>query len=163
MRTMTKILAGAAGIAAFAAASPATAQYYGQQYGNGYGYGNQYGYGNAYGYQANAAQMAAQRCSAAVQSRLNQRGYSRGGLNGILGAVLGAQTSGGRVLQVTQVDPRRSSVRVRGLASSGVSNGYGPYGVGAYGALGYAYNPDLKFSCSVDYRGYVRDVDISRR
>ncbi len=35
MRTMTKILAGGAGIAAFAAASPAAAQYYGQPYGYG--------------------------------------------------------------------------------------------------------------------------------
>ena len=33
MRTMTKILAGGAGIAALAAASPAPAQYYGQSYG----------------------------------------------------------------------------------------------------------------------------------
>jgi hypothetical protein len=41
--------------------------------------------------------------------------------------------------------------------------GYGPYGVGAYGALGYASQPDLSFSCTVDYRGYVRDVDINRR
>lgn len=154
MRTMTKILAGAAGVAAFAAASPAAAQYY---------YGQPYGYGNAYGYQANAAQMAVQRCSAAVQSRLNQRGYSRGGLNGILGQVLGAQSPGGRVLQVTQVNPRRNNVRVRGLATSGVSNGYGPYGVGAYGAAGYGYAPDLSFSCSVDYRGYITDVDINRR
>ncbi len=90
---------------------------------------------------ANATQMAAQRCSAAVQSRLSQRG----GLNGILGAVLGAQSYGGRVLQVTQVNPRRSTVRVRGLASSGANYGYGPYGVGAYGAAGYGYAPDLSF------------------
>ena len=144
MRTMTKILAGGAGIAAFAAASPAPAQYY---------------YGQPYGYGANATQMAAQRCSAAVQNRLSQRG----GLNGILGAVLGARTYGGRVLQVTQVNPRRSTVRVRGLASSGANYGYGPYGVGAYGAAGYGYAPDLSFRCEVDYRGYIRDIDIDRR
>jgi len=40
--------------------------------------------------------------------------------------------------------------------------GYGAYGVGAYGALGYG-QPDLSFKCDVDYRGYVRDVDINRR
>ena len=107
----------------------------------------------------NTTQLAAQRCSAAVQNRLN----SRGGLTGILGAVLGAQSSGGRVLQVTQVNPRRSTVRVRGLASSGANYGYGPYGVGAYGAAGYGYAPDLSFRCDVDYRGYVRNIDIDRR
>ena len=142
MRIMTKILAGGAGIAAFAAASPATAQYYAP----GYGY-------------YNPSQLAAQRCTTAVQARLN----TRVGLQGILGAVLGARSTGGRVLQVTRVNPRRSTVRVRGLASSGANYGYGPYGVGAYGAVGYGYAPDLSFSCDVDYRGYVRDVDINRR
>ena len=45
------------------------------------------------------------------------------------------------------------------------NNSYGPYGVGAYGALGYGANAaaDLSFRCGVDYRGYVRDVDINRR
>jgi len=34
-----------------------------------------------------------------------------------------------------------------------------------YGSLGYGYNQaaDLSFKCDVDYRGYVRDVDINRR
>ena len=146
MRIMTKILAGGAGIAAFAAAAPATAQYYASP---GYGYG----------YGVNTSQMAAQRCAAAVQNRLS----TRTGLTGILGALLGARSSGGRVLQVTRVNPNRSTVTVRGLASSGVSYGYGPYGVGAYGAAGYAYRPDLSFRCRVDYRGYIRDVDIDRR
>jgi hypothetical protein len=58
-------------------------------------------------------------------------------------------------------------MRVTGLASSGryASNNYGAYGVGAYGALGYGYNQaaDLTFRCNVDARGYVRDVDLSRR
>ena len=143
--TMMKILAGGAGLAALAAAAPATAQYY------------PYGYTNPYAY--NATAMASQRCAAAVQSRLSRPT----GVTGILGAVLGAPTSTGRVLSVTQITPRRSTVRVRGLATSGRMAGYGPYGVGAYGALGYSYAPDLSFRCDVDYRGYIRDIDIDRR
>ena len=150
--TTTKLLIGAAGFAALAAAAPAAAQF---------GYGNPYGYGNAYG-QHNMTAMATQQCSAAVQNRLSRR--TTNGVSGIVGALLGANTiSTGRVLAVTQVVPRRSTVRVRGLATSGRSSGYGPYGVGAYGALGYAHQPDLSFTCDVDYRGYVRDVDINRR
>src|SRR4051794_24465925 len=78
MRMMIKMLAGAAGLATFAAA-PAAAQYpYG--YNNGYG---QYGYNNyAYGANTNAA---AQQCSAAVQSRL----ANRTSLGGIIGSLVG--------------------------------------------------------------------------
>ena len=148
--TMMMKLAGAAGLVALAAASPAAAQYFGYA---------PYGYAQN-GYNANVTNMAARQCASAVQARLN----TRVGLAGILGAALGARTSGGRVLQVTQIVPRKNNVRVRGLASSGVNRGYyGPYGYGAYGAAGYAYQPDLAFNCSVDYRGYVRDVDIDRR
>lgn len=153
---MTKFLAAGAAIAALAAA-PAAAQYgYGYQAPQ-YGYGYGAPYGNAYGYQANATTAAAQRCSAAVQQRLQ----TRVGLSSILGAVLGARATGGRVLQVTNVNPRRNMIRVRGLANSG--SNYGAYGVGAYGAVGYGYQPDLSFKCDVDYNGYVRDVDIMRR
>jgi len=44
-------------------------------------------------------------------------------------------------------------------------NQYNQYGMGYYGTLGsnYQMQPDLTFSCNVDYRGYVRDVDINRR
>lgn len=165
MTMMTKILAGGAGIAALAAAAPAAAQYaypYAQPR-NPYVYGQQYGYANAYGH--NVTQLAVQRCTAAVQARLNNR--SRSGIGGILGSILGvptAPTTQGRVLSITQVDPDRRRVQVRGLATSGrYAGGYGPYGVGAYGAVGYAYQPDLRFECDVDYRGRVRDVDIDRR
>lgn len=157
MTMMTRILAGGVAVAALAAAAPAAAQYpYG--YANPYA-ANPYAYGNAYGY--NNTSLATQQCTAAVQARLN----NRVGIQGILGAVLGANTATGRVLSVTRVTPNRSSVRVRGLATSGrmAYNNYGPYGVGAYGAVGYAYQPDLSFRCDVDYRGYVRDVDINRR
>lgn len=145
MTMMTKILAGGAGLAALATAAPAAAQYY--------------PYGYASPYSTNVTAMAAQQCTAAVQNRLSRRS----GVSGILGAVLGAPMATGRVLSVTQVVPRSSTVRVRGLATSGRTAGYGPYGVGAYGALGYGYAPDLSFSCSVDYRGFIRDVDINRR
>ena len=148
MKIMTKILAGSAGFAALAIAAPAAAQYYNQGYGYGYGYNN------------GVTEMATERCAAAVQSRLHTR-VSSGGL---LGAILGVNTAtSGRVLSVTQVMPRRNTVTVRGLATSGRSAGYSPYGYGAYGAVGYGYQPDLSFRCSVDYRGYVRDVDIFRR
>ena len=149
MITFTKILAGSAGLAALATAAPAAAQYYGQPYGNAYGY-----------YNNSAANMAAQRCTAAVQSRL----HTRTNAGGLLGAILGVNTAtSGRVLNVTQVTPRRNSVVVRGLASSGMNRGYGQYGYGAYGAVGYAYQPDLSFKCTVDSRGYIRDVDVNRR
>ena len=158
MRTMIKILAGAAGLATFAAA-PASAQYYQQPY-NGYGYSNGYGYNN-YGAYGNM-NAAAQQCSAAVQSRL----ANRTSLGGIIGSLVGIPTGTyGRVLSITSTTPTRYGMRIRGLASSGrmASNGYGPYGVGAYGALGYNSGADLNFRCDVDYRGYVQNVDIRRR
>ena len=147
MTMMIKTLALGAGFAALAAATPAAAQYYQP-------------YGNAYGYRANAANMAVQQCSAAVQQRLSMRGST-----GIIGQLFGVNNySNARVLSVTQVTPRAQTVRVRGLASSG-RLAYNRYGVGAYGMLGsnYALSPDLRFNCTVDYRGYVRDVDINRR
>lgn len=138
------------GAAALATATPAAAQYY--QYGSPYG--------NAYGYNNQITNVAAQRCAAAVQQRLSYRG-SRDIISQLFG---GNNYSNARVLSVTQVNPRRNNVRVRGLASSG-RMAYNPYGVGAYGMLGsnYANAADLSFSCNVDYRGYVRDVDINRR
>ena len=67
MTMYTKIFAGAASVAALATAAPAAAQYY--------NYAPRYAqpYGNAYGYNVNMSTMAAQQCSAAVQSRLNTR------------------------------------------------------------------------------------------
>ena len=165
---MKKILIGGAGLAALAAATPSAAQYYG--YGQGYSQGySQYGnspYGNAYGYRSMNTNAAAQQCTAAVQNRLYARTTS--GVGGIIGSIFGMSSgSNARVLSVTRVTPTSMGVRVRGLASSGrvAYNGYGPYGVGAYGAMGYGYNQaaDLRFKCDVDYRGYIRDIDITRR
>lgn len=145
--TMFTKLFGGAGLAAIAAATPAAAQYY-PPYGNAYGY-----YGNN-----NMTQLAVNQCTAAVQNRLS----TRVGLQGVLGAVLGSQSAGGRVLSITRVNPRRSTVRVTGLANSG-RYAYSPYGYGYYGAVGAAYQPDLSFRCDVDYRGRIRDIDINRR
>ena len=162
MKLMIKMMAGGVGLAAIAAAAPAAAQYYPYGYSNPYGYLNAYGYSNPYGAYGVNSTTATQQCTAAVQSRL----YNRSSIGGILGAILGSNTTG-RVLNITQVTPTRSGMRIRGLASSGryAYNNYGPYGVGAYGSLGYGYNQaaDLSFKCDVDYRGYVRDVDINRR
>jgi hypothetical protein len=145
MRIFTKFLAGTA---ALTAAAPATAQYY--------------GYAQPYAYGVNT-NLAASQCSSAVQNRL----YNRSSVGGILGAVLGTNTTG-RVLSVTQVNPRNNGfVRVRGLASSGryAYNNYGPYGVGAYGAMGYGYASaaDLSFRCDVAPNGAVYNVSINRR
>jgi hypothetical protein len=153
MTMMIKTLAIGAGFAAIAAASPASAQYY-PSYGAPYG--------NAYGYNSHAAtNMAAQQCSAAVQQRLSMRGNTN-----IISQLLGVRNySNARVLSVTRVVPRAQTVRVTGVASSGRVAAYSPYGAGAYGMLGSNYAPaaDLTFRCSVDYRGIVRDIDITRR
>ena len=150
MKTLVKILAGGAGLAALATAAPATAQY-------AYPYGyNSYAY--PYGYNANVTAMAQQQCTAAVQNRL----YNRTGLTGIIGSLFGMSGTSARVLSVTRVTPNPTFVRVRGLATSG-RYAYDPYGSGYYGALGAGYAADLRFKCDVDYRGFVRDIDIIRR
>ena len=163
---MRNLLGLGAGVAAIAAAAPASAQYYSYpnsryNYAQPYSYAQPYGYGQSYGY-ANTS-LATQQCTAAVQSRL----YNRTSIGGILGVLLGANTTG-RVVGVTRVDPRSNGmVRVRGLASSGryAYNNYGPYGVGAYGAVGYNYAnaADLSFRCDVAPNGAVYRVSINRR
>src|SRR4051794_36132778 len=105
MSKMITLLAGAAGLATIATATPAAAQYYSGYSPYGYAtnsyaapsyayganaYGNRYAYGNqAYGYGANTA-VAQQQCTAAVQRRL----YNRSSIGGIIGALLGANTTG---------------------------------------------------------------------
>lgn len=194
MRKITKLLAGVAGLSAIAAAAPAAAQYYsGSQYGYSqpysysqpYGYSSQYGYSQPngyatqYGYQApygyngyagtngyavNAG-VSQQQCTAAVQNRL----YNRTSLGSILGSLVGVQLANrGQVLGITSTTQTRSGmIRIRGIASSGryAANNYSPYGVGAYGAVGYGTSAaaDLSFTCDVDYSGNLRRVDINRR
>ena len=178
MNAVKTIAIGAAGLVALVGASaPAAAQYYpGYPYGGGgnvigqvlnsvlnpygsqYGY-NQYGYGQ-YGYGMNQ-QAAVQQCTAAVQQRLSYRGYGNYGA-GAYGAYGYANAySNGRVLGITRVEQRsNTTTRVRGYATSGMS--YGGYPYGGYGGYNNA-TADLSFKCDVDYRGYVRDIDINRR
>ena len=145
---MKKILIGGAGLAALAAATPSAAQYGYSQYGYS-------PYGNAYGYRTMNTNAAAQQCTAAVQNRLYYR--TTNGVGGILGSIFGLSSgSNARVLSVTRVTPTSTGVRVRGLASSGrvAYNGYGPYGVGAYGGLGYGYSQAAVVkNASLTYKG----------
>ena len=153
MTIASKMLMGAAGAAALAAAAPAAAQYQ-------YGYSNPqgYAYGNPYGYAGMNSQALAQRCAAAVQSELS---YTRN-RTGVLGQLLGVRNTG-RVLSVTQANPQRRFVRVRGIATSGRASNL-PYGAGAWGVLAGAQpQADLSFKCDVDYAGNIRDIDINRR
>ncbi|MES2325968.1 MAG: hypothetical protein V4499_01380 [Pseudomonadota bacterium] len=153
MLAITKFIAGGAAIAALASAAPATAQYY-PGYGQGYGYGNPYGgnvvgqvlndvLGNGYGGYGANSQVAVNQCAAAVQQRLSG-GY---GYNGYGAA-------GGRVLGISRVEPRgNGELLVRGVANSGRYAGYGYNGQSQV---------DLTWKCRVDYRGFIRDIDINR-
>ena len=143
MTALTKLLAGCGAVVALGVAAPAAAQYY-PGYGYG-GYGSPYGgnvvgqvlnevLGNGYSYGPNR-QVVINQCAAAAQQRL---GYN-----------------GGRVLGISQVSPRDDGgITVRGVASSGRYGGYG---------YGYAQaRPDLTWRCRTDFRGYVRDLSVSR-
>lgn len=88
-----------------------------------------------------------------------------------------------RVVGITAVERRRNGVKVSGVIDSGLTRYRGAYGQG-YAPQGYANqgypnqypsqgygNPyahgapvvaDLRFSCRVDYRGYVSNVEIHR-
>jgi hypothetical protein len=155
MKALTAMLAGAAGLVALTgAAGPAAAQYYpngGYGYPNGGGIGgvldsvingNRYGYGNAYG---GNERVAIDQCARAAEDRAS--GDYRWG---------GNRYGRARVVQITRVDRRNDGWKVWGLIDSGRGYGYGNrYGYNNYPA-------DLRFDCRVDYRGYVRDVDIDR-
>lgn len=178
MKILTKILAGASGLAALAAAAPASAQYYpapnygtqnpvGQVISQILGYGR-YPYGN-YGYNQYSNQSGAvDQCARAVEARLG--GYNNGyygygnmpyqgqryGYNGYNGY------NGARVQGVTRVDRKSYGLKVFGVASSGY-NGYQGYGQRGYGSYGYNAGADLSWNCEVRYDGRIRDIDINRR
>ena len=154
MRAITKILAGGAAIAAVASAAPAAAQYYpGYGYpGYGYGSGNVIGQvlndvlGNGYGNYGANSQVAVNQCAAAVQQRLSGA-YNGYGYNNY------AYNNGARVLGISRVEPRNNGeMMVRGVANSGRY----AYGYNGQGQV------DLTWKCRVDYRGFIRDIDINR-
>ena len=165
MKAITKILAGAAGLAALAASAPVAAQYYpgGGYPGGGYGYpGGGYGYpGGGYGggnvvgsilnsilggrsYASNE-RYAVEQCVRAVEYRINTRGFdNEGGRYRNYGYGYGYNNgyangyAGARVTSVTQVSRRSNGgLKVYGYASTGMG-GYG----GGYGNQGYGgHNP----------------------
>lgn len=184
MTAMTKILTGAAGLAAMVGfASPAAAQYYPSPYGNNGGVlgtilngvlggGGQYGGYNSYG---NNSQMAVNQCAGAVGARLSGQRY--GGYQGGYGGNWGGYSpyggynnyAAGRVTQITRVERRSNGgLKVYGLAQSAAaaraySGGYGGYG--SYGGYNSGYgvaNADLMFNCKLDAYGRITDVDIDR-
>ena len=88
-----------------------------------------------------------------------------------------------RVVGITNVERRSTGLRISGVIDSGRSHhycygnqGYDPrynsqgypnqgYGNPGYGNSAYGYNAqtaDLRFSCRVDFRGYVTSLDIKR-
>jgi hypothetical protein len=184
MRTLTKLLTGAAGVATIAvAAAPASAQVYGSPYGYGYtspyGYGSPYGYTSPYGYGYNNygtgnvvgqiinsvignnayaysadTQANLDRCAAVVEQRINAS-YSPYGYGGTYGYNQGYST--GRVVGIHSIERISNGLRIKGVASDGRT---AAYGYAPYNNYGAAAAPNLRFKCDIDYRGYVMDIDL---
>lgn len=187
MTMYTKLLTAAAVIGGLAAA-PALAQTpypYPQPTQPGYGYAPQAGYGQGYGYnQQNSlsqiiGQMlgnrysvsdrtAVQQCAGAAMSQASAQYQPRNAYRQPSGYNQGYSSNQGynpaammRVTAITNVERRRSGLRVSGLLDS--QAGYPPHGQ-AYGyhSQGHAATGDLSFRCNVDYRGAVTDVRVRR-
>jgi hypothetical protein len=145
-----------------------------------------YGYGYQ-GYANDRSQI--DRCAVAVEQRINRDyGYRYGSPYG--GSPYGGYGNynpyggqygynnqyaqgGAKVVGITRVERRSSTTtRVRGVATANVyANQYGQYGGqynqsygGQYGYnnYGYANAGELRFKCDIDYRGYIRDIDIDQ-
>ena len=174
MMIMSIILTGAAGLAMLAgAAAPAAAQSYPYN-----GYGNNSGStlgaaintilgGGRYGqYGQGNDRVAVDQCARAVEARTSHGG--RGGYNpGYNGQGYGNNGNNGynnagaaRVVGITSVVRKSNGLKVSGVMASGFDN-RGAYGQRGYGQQGYdSQRADLRFSCRVDYRGRVSNVDI---
>ena len=132
--------------------------------------------------------MAVDQCARAAEARMAQtsRGpygqYQQGYANqGYPPQAYGYnQMRHARVIGITGVERRSNGLKVSGVMDSGRSQYRGAYpnqgynyGVQGYPNQGYpnqygnAYGQnaqvaDLRFSCRVDFRGYVSDIDIKR-
>jgi len=188
MSTFTSILSGVAGLAIIAGATPATAQYAPNGgYNNGYNNGGVVGAvinsvlgGGRYGaYGQGADRNAVDQCARAAEARVsadyrNGRDDNGGYGNGGYGNHGYNQANVARVVGITGVERKTSGLKVSGLINSGwrqnVAYGNQAYGNQGYGNQGYgnpnyastAQNADLRFSCRVDFRGYVSSVKIDR-
>jgi hypothetical protein len=108
---------------------------------------------------------AIQQCAAAAVAQAANQYSSYGGGYGYpqpYGGYANPYAANIRVTAITDVERRSDGLRVRGLLSSGMNvNQYGQYG--QYVGPTYSGQGDLSFRCTVDYRGYVRDVRVRRR
>ena len=156
-----------------------------QRYGNGYGYDR-----NRDRYLIDQCARATEaRLQRSYGGYANYGGY--GSPYG--GAYANNGYSQARIVNISRIERRSNGgIKIYGNATSGRASAYGGYGSpygGAYGspyggAYGspygggygspyggygqpYGYNTavvaDVRFDCSVDYRGRVTDVDLSRR
>ena len=174
MTIFARLLAAAA--VAASAAAPLAAQYP-YPYPTPYPGQQPYGGGNVIGQvldqllggrYAGTDRTAIQQCAAAaVAQAANQYrpygGYQQpyGGYPQPYGGGYNPYAANIRVTAITDVDRRSDGLRVRGLLSSGMGGQYG-YG-NPYAGPTYSGSGDLTFRCTVDYRGYVRDVRVRRR
>jgi hypothetical protein len=139
------------------------------------GYG-QPGYGYNQGYSQNPVQQiidgllgnrytvtdrqAVSQCASAAmtQAQAQYRGYNAYGGNQGYAGQHGFAAPAMRVTSITDVQRRKSGLRVKGLLGSGYAGQYGQYG---QQNRNYAQG-DLSFRCNVDYRGAVTDIRIGR-
>ena len=185
MRIIATMLVGVTALAMGTGTAAAQAPYGYQQ---GYGQNNnvvgqvigQILGGGRYGaYGQGGDRMGVDQCARAAEAQVSRdyrpgrNGYQQGYGQQGYGHAQGYMARAGQVVAITDVQRRNNGLRVSGLIDSGRHfnrGGYGYEGSGyqqsyanAYGNPAYAArSADLRFSCRVDYRGQVRDVDINR-
>ncbi|HEY0165027.1 MAG TPA: hypothetical protein VGB39_06605 [Sphingomicrobium sp.] len=133
--------------------------------------------------------VAVDQCARTAEAQVNRRGRGNayGTYNQGYAPAYGQQgynqANIARVVGITGVERRRDGLRISGVIDSGMNpyrggNGQGyanqgypnqGYGNQGYPNQGYGNNyaqqaqfADLRFSCRVDFRGYVSNVDIRR-